>query len=239
MATTHFTTVTSSGIATANYDIATFRVSMSTVGKTPIEAQDKLRKNVAIGKGVFDALITKGMHIIEDSMKIDRSNHVQREWNKATETYEVVGYAATYTMTFKTDTMEMVSEIYEKLASVPLKDVRDYQISKPSYKVKDVNALHRTALANAWEQSKELFQQETTILGIDPATLEISAYQPHYDASEADEMARGGEIRAFAAAAGRKTLGGGGNEEETIQLTPGKAKIRVNLSVSYRVKEKK
>jgi uncharacterized protein YggE len=176
------------------------------------------------------------MRVVEDSLRVDRSTGVERHWNKTDETYEIVGYTATYTATWKTDTMEMVSDIYERFASLPVKDIHDFAVANPTFKVKDVNALHRAALTDAWEKSKALFQQETTILGIDPTSLEISAYQPHYDTSESDER---NNVRAFAAAGApmRKTLGGGG-EGETIQLTPGKAKIRVSLAVSYRVREK-
>ena len=225
-----FTSVSSNGLAVGEYDVVHFQVSCEVGGKSPNDAREKLAKQTKIIADAISFLEEKGMKI--DGLRKSPSCFVDHEYDHKLLKYINHGYKASYIISFVSSSVEMSAMIYDTLSAL---NVENLAIENPVFKAKNIDALQKLALEDAWKKLNEKFAVECGVLNIGRDTLEVSSYQVRYDESERSRGGASGGIRTLASASQSNARGGGGNNDVT-ELVSGKAHVNVSLTVSFSLK---
>lgn len=217
------TAVNATGVAIADYDTALFTVTVEGRGKTGPKAKDAARTTINGLTACLAALEKEGVQIAKDEMTTDLTVGEEKTYDRNSGQQKSAGYLATYSLQFKTESVDRASEIFDKLSSV-----EGAQVQSPDFRVKDIAALQKEALKDAKAKADRKFQDECEILGLDKSNYELVTYQARYDESES---AGARPMRAMAAMASPESVGGGG--PPPVDIKAGKATIRVTLTLTY------
>lgn len=215
----------SQGVAMADYDVASFHVSVSEKANNSAFAKTLLKSSVDLVVKKLEELKEKGLTYREGSYKTSSFVGPDYEYNKKTGGHEVVGRKATWTVSFQTSNMEMVNEVYDVLSSLELNDI---QVSSPAFKIDNLKPLHKEALKNAWNNVKERFASECEILGLKPEHYEILTWNVHYDERER-AMPQAAPVMAVMSFAADSS-----EEDDFLDLNSGKAVVHATLTVQWK-----
>lgn len=222
---TNMTTTRETGIAKTDYDVFEMQVSLSEIEETSSKVRDVLATNSGKVLKVIDALKEKGMKVRENSWKTHSNVYNNLVYDREKGVNVAAGQKGIWTCSFQSTTMEMANTVYDKLISL---DLQGMSVS-PSFKVQDLDALHNSALKDAWAKVQATFNYECSVFGLDSTKFEISNYSTSYDEHErAEEAPR----MAMAAAAPK-----GGGSSPAIELESGKATVKVSLAVTFARKD--
>jgi uncharacterized protein YggE len=214
------TSVAATGSAEADYELATFHVGLITEGKTVPEAKEKLKIRVRDLELAISKIVSKlDSNIIASSIKSSVSVQPVYTYGKNNKA-KLTGHQASYTQSFKTDSMDKVSQIYDELTYIP-----EISADEPSYSMKNIEELNIQALEDAKTKVFNRFNNECVILGIDPVVYKIATWEVNYSDSN-----RGGSVgRSYALASSAPSVG----SSSPIELHSGKATVTVNLRVGF------
>ena len=231
------TTVAARGSADAPYTIANFSVSLSAKGKTVPAAKSRLKSQIEeLNKALADMQKNLSLEFVKNSVRTH--SQVQEDWDYNNRKNEMVGYIVTYSVSFQTDDLDKVNQVFDVLTSLP-----EVRVANPSFGLKPSQRerLSKKALKNAFTKAYERFETECKVLGLDANDFEISNWEVTYhDSQRGERVARAMSARmtsnavfegAAAPVAAAAAIGGGAMDE--IDLVSGLAEVTVNLEVGY------
>jgi len=229
------TTVAARGLAEAPYTIANFSLSLNAKAKTVPSAKEKLKTQIE-SLNVALADIKKELKIEFVKNSVRTSSSVREDYEYRANKHELIGYEVTYNLSFQTDELDKVNEIFDVLTSLDKVRVANPHFGlKPSQRER----LSKKALKNAFAKAHERFETECEILGLSAADYEISNWEVTYhDSQRGERVARAQSARAYGnayfegAVAAAAPMGGGGANGE-IDLVSGLAEVNVNIEVGY------
>lgn len=217
------TSVNVTGVAEADYDTAFFSIAIEGRAKTGAAAKDKARPVIDQVNACLASLEKEGIGFAKDKAKAEFEVAADMEYDGRRQ--KPVGYVATYTLRVSTECVDQASKIHDKLSSV-----EGAQVASPSFKVKDLEALHKEALKDAKAKADKRFTDECEILGIDQAECTLQSYQTRYDESES---AGARPMRAQLALMSDSYESAGGGGPPPVEIKAGKAIIKVQLTCTY------
>lgn len=217
------------GTAAAEYDVASFNLSVTESDKTAAAAKDKVKKVTDQIDAVLAGFEVKGLKITKGTLRSTVHVGLEYDWNHTTGKRKKKGYTAQYNMSFQTENVDLVNELYDALINV---ESEGLQVSSPAFKVKNIDELHHIALQDAWARLRARFNSECTVLGLKSASYVIGAYNVRYDESKAaeDGLESMGGARLAMSASSAPGASRGSNQ---LEINSGKANIRATLSVTF------
>lgn len=222
------TSINARGFVVADYDTATFSLSFNEFAPKAREAKTKLKKGVDKITTAIDALKAKGLDILVTHYRSNVQVQPHYVYDRTTGEHKLQGQKATYSVTFQTPTLEMVNEAYDVLSEL---DVNEFTVNSPVYSVRKESDLKQQALEDAWKVAQALFANQCKVLGLDPSNYSVSTWNVNYGGQDHHGFAKGRNFMNSTVAAA--PMGGGGYEDEAIDLHTGRAVIDVVLNVSY------
>lgn len=213
------TSVSALGVALADYDTAIFSLSVEGRGKSGPKAKDAARPAINALNAALKALEKEGVAIDRDALTTELSVNPETEYDRQNNRQKRVGYLATYALSFKTETVDRASEIFDRLSSI-----EGVQADSPDFRVKDAAALQKAAFADAKAKIDRRFADECEALGITASDCALASYQTRYDESES---AGARPMRAMAMAASAAP------DSAPVEIKAGKACIKVTVTATY------
>lgn len=232
------TTVAAQGLAETPYTIANFSVALASKGKTVPAAKAILKKHIDRLNAVLgDLKVEQGLKIVKNSLRT--TSNVQEDWEYADRNRNFVGYVVHYNLSFQTDSLDLVSKIFDELTSLP-----ETSVPNPTFGLKPPQRekLSKKALKNAFTKAYERFETECEVLGLNASDFEIANWEVTYhDSQRGERVAKAMHARAASNAiesASLSLLGGpsgplGDEGSDGIELVSGLAEVTVNLEVGY------
>lgn len=215
------TTVSSSGSMTADYNLATFNIGLDHLDDTVPEAKLHLKDKVDQLMLALDNIkSTHQVELVKNSLKTSVNVQPQYEYNNKTSKSKLVGFMASYMMSFKISDMDKVSLVYDELTSLP-----EVTVQNPQYQVKHADKLKKKALEKAWKSVEERFTEECEVLGLKREKYEVISWRVNYNDHSREY---GAKVMALSAGASRSMAA-----PDPIDLVSGQANIMVDLSVNY------
>jgi len=212
-------TVSSSGSVAADYNLATFHIGLDHLDDTVPEAKLRLKEKVDQLMLALDNIKSKHqVEIIKNSLKTSINVQPHYEYGKNGKN-KLIGFMASYEMSFKVSDMDKVSFIYDELTSLP-----EVTVQNPQYQVKNADKLKKKALQRARKNVEERFAEECEILGLKRENYEIISWRVNYNDHNREYGAR---VMALTAGASKSVAA------DPIDLFSGQASIMVDLSVNY------
>ncbi len=221
------TNVNIQGVAFADYDTAVFSMSALTHGKTSEAAKEDLKEKVIKLNEALDFLKKDGLVYVKDTYKTNSSIQQEWAWNEKKSKNIKTGFSASYSVSFHTENMDLVNKVYDILTSL-----EDVQVNSPSFKLKNLDELHKEGLKDAFAKAKVRLSQECQVLGIDESSLKIHSWNVNYSDNELARRTSAGVMRAMSAV-GESYSASASNQHDTLNLNPGKSTVNVNLSLQY------
>jgi Protein of unknown function (DUF541) len=225
------TTVAATGEAETTFDVATFSVHLSANDAFAPAVRVRLRSKIDDLEAAIRNLVDNyQVSIIEGSTKT--TTNVNQVFNWDANNQRVGVWTGTYTMIFHTDSIDKVNRIYEVLVAV-----HEATVNSPSFFLKNKDALNKQALRNAWLRVSDRFADECKVIGTNPVEHEVASWEVTYEDTKRENL-----IVAKKAVPGLRAqfLGeddGPVDEVAAINIEPGKAKVLVNLNVSFKKKD--
>lgn len=209
------TSVSAEGSAEAEFDTARFSVKAEARGKTGPDAKKALKEEASKLRSLYDAFEAEGY-----AEKIRTSVSVNPDYDYKSRTRKIVGYVASYSMSFRTTSLDKVSAIHDALTKID-----NVAVHPPTFDVKDKSELSKLALKSAFSKCQDRFESECVILGKDPKQFEVGTWNVSYSEDNYRQP-----VRALSAMA--EAPMGGGNEE-AIAIESGKAEVTVRFQAHY------
>ncbi len=224
------TNVSATGTAAAEYDVAAFHLTVTENDKTASGAKEKTKKVTDQLDKILDGFEIKGLKVTKGTLRSSVFVGIHHEYNHTTNKNVKKGYNASYQMSFQTENVDLVNDLYDALIGV---ESEGLTVHSPSFKVKNIDELHQIALKDAWARVRSRFNSECSVLGLKSASYVIEGYSVRYDESKAaeDGLESTGGARMYAAAA--SPMGGGGGGSRQLEINSGKANIRATLTVAF------
>lgn len=222
------TTVASSGSATTDYDIAFFNLITHVDEATQPLAKAALKDRVAeLEPKILAILEAYKVSIIKGTVASMADVKPRHEWR--VDRNELIGYRGTYTYDFKTDSMDVISKIYDELGSL-----HNVTLGVPNFSLKNPDALNKAALKDGWNKVCDRFADQCDIFGLDPNDYDIAHWQVDYSDAPAVKKAATATntFRAVANAIPQDEV-----EDQTIELIIPSTKVTIGLSVSFKKKK--
>lgn len=214
------TTVSSSGSVAADYNLATFNIGLDHLDDTVPEAKLRLKDKVDQLMLALDNIkSTHQVELIKNSLKTSINVQPHYEYGKNNKT-KLVGFMASYVMSFKISDMDKVSIVYDQLTSLP-----EVTVQNPQYQVKHADKLKKKALEKAWNSVEERFTEECEVLGLKRENYEVISWRVNYNDHNREY---GAKVMALSAGVSRSMTA-----PDPIDLFSGQANIMVDLSVNY------
>ncbi|MCZ2224272.1 MAG: SIMPL domain-containing protein [Chitinophagales bacterium] len=164
--------------------------------------------------------------VVDGSLsKVPRYQDVQ-SYNKKTQTYEVVEYSASYTVSFKSTDVEKVSHLYEQLSKLD-----NTQVRSVNFGLTKVAHLEEELLGSALETVKSRLAMECKVMGLDADKLEVVSWSNNFSHREATRS-QPKAVRAMASLSMEAYASGGGREPD-LTIEPSDIHCSVHLEVSY------
>ncbi len=217
------TAISARGFVVADYDTAKFTFSFSEYANKAKDAKALLKKGVEKVNAAMAFLRDKGLTTLVSTFHTSTS--VQPNWvyNQNTRQNQMDGQKATYTLVFQTPSLELVSEAYDVLSDL---DVKECTLNSPTFLVRAEAALKQQALEDAWKVAQVLFGNQCKTLGLDPNNFSVTSWGVDYS----------GRDRGFSKGRNMMNSAGGGygdGDDDTIELVSGKALVEVILTANY------
>lgn len=220
------TTVAALGEAKSDFNLATFRLSLtSTKASVPEAKQDLKKKADALQSALDDMKKSLDLEFVKNSVVSSSNVRELREWEKNKDVFK--GFQATYTYQFQIDDLDKVSQVYDTLTSLP-----EISTSSPFYSLKSKEKLNKKALKDAFEKVTDRFAVECGILGLKPEDFEIVTWEASYSDSHRSNVGRRA-LRASTSLESAVEMDG-----EPLELVAGQATVTVNLEVAFARKGK-
>lgn len=222
------TTVASSGSATTDYDIAFFSLTTHVDAESQPLAKLALKDRVVELEPKIQAILeTYKVSVIKGTISSMNDVKPRHEWRG--DRNELIGHRGSYSYEFKTDSMEVVSKIYDELSSL-----HNVTMPTPNFSLKNPDALNKTALKDAWKKVCDRFSDQCDVFGLEPNDYDIAHWQVDYsDTPAAKKAAAAQPFRAAANAIGQAE---DALEERAIELIIPSTRVSVSLSVSFKKK---
>lgn len=210
------TNVNASGKAVADFDTARFQATIRGEGTTGMLAKENAAGPSKILRSFYDVLEKEGLvEKLKTSLSVQpKYEHDSKKGSK------LVGYIASFTLSFHTTGLEKVSEIHDKLTSL-----ERVEAASPTFDVKNKEDLSRSALKKAFQKSEKRFKDECEIFGLDRNLFQINSWNARYS-EDNDNVGIG---RSYALSASPAPS----QQEPDFEINPGKAEITCSLAVSY------
>jgi len=229
-----FSSVKSTGTASAEFDVASINLSIEEFGKTASAARDNLGKATNQIDGIVKVFEKEGLVITKGTLRSSVFVEPNTDYNHTTGKQKRDGFKAIAQIQFQTETVAMVNKLYEALISV---ETEGLTVSTPSFKLKKIAVLQEAALVDAWERVQNRFKSECKVLGLKTTDYEIANYTVGYDDSlEAEQDSGYSNSRSSASTAMNYSCTSINIIGSVSEINSGKANIRANLVVSYQVK---
>lgn len=235
------TTVAAQGEAKTDYNLAGFSLSLTSLEETVPLAKADLKKKVDELALAIGTMKTKlDVEFVKNSIRSSSNVNPVHEWETINGKNQQVfrGYRATYSYSFQVDDLEKVSKIYDTLTFL-----KEVSTSSPSYAIKDStrDRLNKKALKHAFEKVTDRFETECAVLGLSPSDFEVFSWETSYSDSRRSDRVAGARpamaMRAMAAHDGLESvgsaMGGGYDEDNSLELVAGQAQVTVNLEVGF------
>ena len=210
------TTVSATGKAESDFDTARFQITARGEAKNNQGAKEAVVQTSKDLMALYSSL-EKERHV--EKLKTSLSVQPKYEYKKGTPT--LLGYVATYTMSFHTTSLDRVNEIQDIVTNID-----NVQVESPVFDVKNKADLSRVALKKAFEKVQKRFEDECTIFGLDRKDFKVASWGARYG-----EDQNYGAVRAMSAVASTKNSLVGAAPD--ISINPGKAEINCNLQITY------
>lgn len=220
------TTVSAKGCVVTDFDTATFSLSFNELAPKAKDAKLKLKKGAAKITAALDDLKKRGLEFLTNNYRSNITVEPNYVYNRTTGENKMEGQKATYSVTFQTPTLEMVSEAYDLLSEL---EVNELSISSPAYSVRSESAFKQQALEDAWKVAQVLFTHQCKTLGFDPANFSVGTWSVNYSGHDHGGFSKGRNYTNAVAA----SMTNGGGDDDAIELNAGRAIIDVILTVSY------
>lgn len=211
------TTVTVTGVATAEYDTAIYTCSVQGTGATGPKAKEAARPAIDALNATLDVLEASGVKIDRAGLRAEPDVQPAYEYD-ASRNRLPRGYTASYMLTFQSSSVDRCSEVHDKLT-----EIEGVSAPSPTFKIKDLTKLHSKALRDAIRKRDARFKDECKALGLNPDDYIPDGHQASYDESES-AGARPYALEAMAA---------GGPARSPVKVKAGRSSVTVRLSTPY------
>lgn len=218
------TSIVAGGFVVAEYDTAHFSLSFNEYAPKAKAAKAKLKKGVERVNAALADLKERGLVMVTGTYLTGPTVTPNDVYDRVKQVNVRDGQRATYNVSFQTQNMELVNEIYDELSDL---DLNEINVPSPTYSVKAIAALKQQALEDAWRVAQVLFANQCSVLGLDVNNFNVATWQVNYSGQE-----YGGKFRNSTVAL-NANFGGGGDDDDAIAINAGKAKVQVNLTVNY------
>lgn len=218
--TTQVTSISARGYVVADYDTATFNLTFHEYASKSRDAKSKLKKGVEEVTSTLESLKRKGLVILGNTYRTNVSvaPHFVYRGNEN----KLAGQDATYTLTFQTPTLEMVSETYDCLSEI---GANELTVQSPTFQVRKEADLKQEALDDAWMVAQKLFSNQCKTLNLDSTKYLVTSWSVQY----ANDRGVSFKGRNFS----NSTIASLGDEDSFISLNAGRAVVDVVLTVNY------
>lgn len=225
--TISLTSVSALGVALADYDTAIFSITVEGRGEDGPAAKEDARPAIDALNACLKDLESAGVSVNREELTADYSVGVEQEYDHDARRNKSIGYLASYTLSFRSESVDRASEVFDKLSSI-----EGCQVASPDFRVKDIQGLQKAAFTDAWAKVQKRFSDECEALGLKRGDYALATYQTRYDESES---AGPRPMRAMAAMASAESVGGGG--PPPVDIKAGKSTVKVTLTASFASKE--
>ncbi len=216
-------TIKARGFVVADYDTAKFTLSFNEYALKAKDAKTKLKAGVAKVSAAIESLRGKGLELLKSSFHTSTSVSPHLRYDSVSRLNVKEGQIATYSVTFQTPTLDLVSEAYDVLSEL---EVNECTINSPTFLVRAESALKQQALEDAWKVAQVLMTNQCRVLGLDEKNFTVAGWDVNYSGDEY----YGGKGRNFTNSV---ASGGAGLDDDAIELVSGKALVAVVLTVDY------
>ena len=220
------TTISARGFVVADFDTATFSITFNEIAPKSREAKAKLKKGVEKITNTIEGLKQRGLQVLVTHHRSNITVGPNQVYNHNLHQHEVRGQKATYTVSFQTPTLEMVSEAYDQLSEL---DINELMVNSPAFSLRAEAALKQQALEDAWKVAQVLFANQCQVLGFDPANYSVSNWTVNYSGYDRGGFAKGRNFSNSTAA----LAGGNYDGDDAIELSSGRAIVEVVLTADY------
>lgn len=220
--TTQVTSISARGYVVADYDTATFNLTFHEFAPKSRDAKQKLKKGVEKVTATLESLKQKGLKILGATYKTNVSVAPNLVYNHSRAQHLVEGQKATYTLTFQTPTLEMVSETYDSLSEI---EANELTVQSPTFQVRKEADLKQEALEDAWMVAQKLFGNQCKTLNLDSSKYSVASWSVQYT----NDRGYSGKGRNFTNSSEASL----GDEDGFISLNSGRAVVDVILIVNY------
>lgn len=213
-----FINVTGQGIAKAKFTSVGYSVTVNANGKTGPAAKKAAKPTI----DKIRAVIAEHAKTAElDTTRLTSDFHIQKvtEFDHATRTNKHGGYMATYSVSFTGKNIEAATTVHDALTSID-----GAEADSPQFRVEASSALEAKAFENAIKKAKQRFVDQCKALGLDPDDYTVASWTTRED------QPHRGKMMALAADVGS-------SGDEPVQIEPGKAEFRVNVTISFAQKK--
>lgn len=221
------TTIAARGFVVAEFDTAHFSLQFTEKAKKAKLAKSGLKKGVDKIAAVLDSLKSKGLIMSEGSFKTSVSVQPNYVYNRTSGQNDLIGQRATYSVSFQTQVLEMVNEVYDELSEL---DLNELVVNQPGYSVRAQETLKLAALEDAWVVAQKLFNDQCRVLGKNPAEYSVSNWEVDYSGIE---YGKGRNFASNRLEAMPLSDHVGGGDSSPIDLNSGNAVVAVTLIVKY------
>lgn len=211
--------VSGQGTAKAKFTSVGYSVSVNANGKTGPAAKKAAKPTIEKIRTVI-AEHAKSAEL--DTTRLTSDFHIQKvtEYDPATRTNKHGGYLATYSVSFTGKNVEAATAVHDVLTSI-----EGAEADSPQFRVEASSTLEAKAFADAVAKAQKRFADQCKALSLDPSDYAVASWTTRED------QPNRGKMMALAAEVG--TAG-----DEPVQIEPGKAEFRVNVTVSFTHKKK-
>lgn len=220
------TSVSARGFVVADFDTATFTLSFNEFAPKSRDAKLKLKKGVEKITSTIEALKQKGLQVLVTHFKSNITVGPNQVYDRMTSQHKIEGQKATYNVTFQTPTLEMVSEAYDAISEL---DVNELTVNSPAFSLRAEAALKQQALEDAWKVAQTLFNNQCSVLGLDPSNYSVNSWKVNYSGYDHGGFAKGRNFSNSTAAVSNGEYSG----DDVIELNSGRAVVDVILTVDY------
>lgn len=215
------------GLAVADYDLVNFSLTTSADGATSAKAKDDLRKVVNDIQGCLDYLrLKEDVQVEPNRMKASMNVNVNYEWNAKKNRHEKKGFRAAYSLGFQTSAVDKASIILDALTTLD-----EVNVSQPSFKLRDLDELHKQGFKDAFERATARFNNECSTLGKNPDKFEVLNWSVRYSEQESGGRRVGATMLRAQAVPMSEAYGG--VAPDPISIESGKAEVYVTLTLNY------
>lgn len=222
---TNVTTISARGYVTADYDTASFAMTFSETAPKAKAAKAALKKGVEQVTSTIEALKKSGLVMLASSYRTSVTVAPNWVYNDKTRKNVLEGQKATYTLSFQTQTLEMVNDVYDALSEL---DLNELNLASPTHSVRAEAELKQQALEDAWRVAQTLFANQCAVLNLNPTNFFPSSWNVDYSGQSYGKFRNSTNAVAMSASGGFSA-----DEDDAIEINAGRAKVEVTLSVVY------